>query len=54
MGAAPKIDLPKPPPPPPDLTDDVVRAAMEAERRRTQTGRTRQSMFSTILGGGGL
>lgn len=39
---------PKPPGPAPDLTDQVVRAAAEAEAKRLQVGRTRKSTF---LGG---
>lgn len=50
MGAAPKRQNPKPPPAAPDLTDEVIRAAAEAEARRLQTGRTRRSTFLGSLG----
>jgi hypothetical protein len=45
---APKIDPPVAPPPPPDLTDQAVRLAKLAQRRRLMAG---QGLGSTFISG---
>jgi len=43
----PKVTLPNQPPPPPDLTDDVVKRAQDAARRRLSMSGAQNDTFLT-------